>query len=132
MAKRPRVVVVGPDAAGKSTLVDRLIDAGYNARCCSQEHSLVPDMWRRISKPDYLVFLDAELETIARRRVINWGRKRLDAQQTRLAHARSHCDLYVQTDDLTPSGVAERVRTELAAAGIAPWSDAESDVCAIS
>ena len=130
MAKRPRVVVVGPDAAGKSTLVDRLNDAGYNARCCAQEHSQVPDMWRRISNPDFLVFLDVKLETIARRRAIDWGQKRFDAQQTLLAHARSHCDLYVQTDDLTPSGVAERVRMGLSAAGIGPISLSDQDISA--
>ena len=119
-AKGPRVVVVGPDAAGKSTLVERLRERGYNARSCAQEHSYVPDMWRRVSNPDFLVFLDVQLETTARRRAIDWGQERVDAQQARLAHARAHCDLYLPTDDLTLVEVVERVRVALNAAGIGP------------
>ena len=120
--EQPRIVVVGPDAAGKSTLVARLKVLGYNARSCAQDHSYVPDMWRRVSRPDYLVFLDAELETISRRRAIDWGQKRLDILQERLAHARVHCDLYLPTDGLTPSEVAERVQAALSTPGIGPAS----------
>jgi thymidylate kinase len=116
----PRVVVVGPDAAGKSTLVERLRALGYNARCCAQDHSYVPDMWRRLSRPDFLIFLDARLETITRRRRIHWGQERLDALQARLAHARAHCDLYLPTDDLAPSEVLSYVQATLSAAGIEP------------
>jgi guanylate kinase len=116
----PRVVVVGPDAAGKSTLVERLLALGYNARSCAQDHSYVPDMWRRISRPDFLIFLDARLETIARRRAIDWGQERLDTVQARLAHARAHCDLYLPTDGLTRNEVAGRVCRALAAAGFKP------------
>ena len=114
----PRVVVVGPDAAGKTELVGRLRALGYNARSCAQDHSYVPDMWRRIARPDFLVYLDARLETIARRRRIDWGQERLDILNARLAHARAHCDLYLPTDDLAPAQVVERVRSALSRAGI--------------
>jgi guanylate kinase len=114
------VVVVGPDAAGKSTLVQRLRKAGFDARSCAQDHSYVPDMWRRLSRPGFLIFLDASLETIARRRPIAWGQDRLDALQKRLAHARQHCDLYVDTDEMTPGEVTEFVIRALFAAGITP------------
>ena len=116
----PRVVVVGPDAAGKSELVKRLRALGYNARSCAQDHSYVPDMWRRISRPDFLIYLDARLDTIARRRVIDWGQERLDVLNARLAHARAHCDFYLPTDDLEPSQVVDRVCTALSAVGIVP------------
>jgi GTPase SAR1 family protein len=116
----PRVVVVGPDAAGKSTLVGRLLASGYNARSCAQDHSYVPDMWRRIARPDFLVFLDATLDTIARRRSIDWGQERLDRLHARLAHARAHCDFYLPTDDLTPAQVAAQVTAALSAAAIQP------------
>lgn len=116
----PRVVVVGPDAAGKTELTRRLLDLGYNARSCAQDHSYVPDMWRRMSRPDFLVYLDARLETIARRRVIDWGQERLDVLNARLAHARAHCDLYLPTDNLKPVEVVDRVRAALAAAGVGP------------
>jgi ribose 1,5-bisphosphokinase PhnN len=122
----PRVVVVGPDAAGKSELVKRLRELGYNARSCAQDHSYVPDMWQRISKPDFLVYLDARLETIAQRRVIDWGQERLDTLNARLAHARAHCDLYLPTDDLKPLDVVAQVRSVLAAVGIVPRQGKET------
>ena len=114
----PRVVVVGPDAAGKTELVWRLRALGYNAYSCAQDHSYVPDMWRRLARPDFLIYLDARLETIARRREIDWGQERLDALNARLAHARTHCDLYLPTDDLTLAEIVDRVRITLSAAGI--------------
>lgn len=120
-----RVVVVGPDATGKTELVRRLRALGYNARSCAQDHSYVPDMWRRLARPDYLVYLDARLETIARRRAIDWGQDRLDALNARLAHARAHCDLFLPTDDLEPSEVVARVQAALSAAGIAPRQNDE-------
>jgi guanylate kinase len=116
----PRVVVVGPDAAGKTELVKRLRALGYNARCCAQDHSYVPDMWRRIARADFLIYLDARLDTIARRREIYWGQERLDQLNGRLAHARAHCDLYLATDELEAEEVVERVETTLAEAGIVP------------
>jgi len=119
-------VVVGPDAAGKSTLVERLAALGYNARACAQDHSYVPDMWRRLSRPDFLVFLDAKLETIAQRRTIRWGQARLDELQARLAHARTHCDLYLPTDDLTLAQVTERVCAVMAEAGVEPQTKPSS------
>jgi guanylate kinase len=123
-----RVVVVGPDAAGKSTLVRRLRALGYNARSCAQEHSYVPDMWRVLARPDFLVFLDARLETIAQRRRIGWGQERLDRLGERLADARRHCDLYLPTDGLSPRDVADRVVEAVAAAGISPQAPSSEDV----
>ena len=121
-----RVVVVGPDAAGKTELVWRLRALGYDAHSCAQDHSYVPDMWRRLARPDFLIYLDARLETIARRRAIDWGQERLDTLNARLAHARTHCDLYLPTDDLALSDVVDRVQITLSAAGIVPGPAAES------
>jgi hypothetical protein len=81
-------------------------------------------MWRRLSQPDFLVFLDVRLDTIARRRSIDWGQEYLDKLNARLEHARAHCDLYLPTDDLTPAQVVERVREALSAAGIEPQMNA--------
>ncbi len=105
-----RIAVVGPCAAGKSSLVKRLRAEGYNIRSVSQEHSYVPDMWRRVSPTDILIYLDATLETIARRRKISWGQARLDALNHRLRHARAHADFYLPTDPLTLEEVAARVK----------------------
>jgi hypothetical protein len=100
-----RIAVVGPCASGKSELVARLRALGYDVRHCAQEHSYVPDMWQRLSRPQVLVYLDASLGAIGRRRKIDYGEAYLAEQRARLAHARAHCQLYVHTDDLDPEGV---------------------------
>lgn len=110
MTNDKRIAVVGPCAAGKSSLVKRLKAEGYHIRAVSQEHSYAPDMWRRVSPTDVLIYLDAALETIARRRRISWGQERLDALNHRLRHARAHADFYLQTDALTFEEVVEQVK----------------------
>ena len=110
MTNDKHIAVVGPCAAGKSSLVKRLKAEGYNIRAVSQEHSYAPDMWRRVLPTDTLIYLDAALQTIARRRRISWGQKRLDALNHRLRHARAHADFYLQTDTLTPEEVAAQVK----------------------
>ncbi len=104
-----KVAVVGPCTAGKTVLVDALREAGYNARHVAQEHSYVPDMWQRIAKPDALIYLDVSYEVAYQRRRISWGPERLAEQARRLAHARQHCDLCIETDDLSEEEVRARV-----------------------
>ena len=105
-----RVAVVGPCVSGKTELVTALRAAGYEARHVAQEHSYVPFMWQRMAKPDVLVFLDVDYKTAkARRPRINWGPERLEEQAERLAHAREHCDLYINTSPLSREEVQERV-----------------------
>ena len=83
---------------------------GYEARECVQEHSYVPSMWQRISRPDVLIYLDVSLPVIERRKPrSDWKQAVLDEQRRRLAHARRHCDLYVDTDELTAQQVLARV-----------------------
>jgi len=107
--KRPLIAVVGPCASGKPSLVRRLEALGYNVRHVAQDHSYVPDMWRRLTDPDLLIYLDVELSTIARRRRISWGERYLAEERHRLRHARQHCDFYLATDDLTEEEVLEQV-----------------------
>lgn len=104
-----RVVVVGPCASGKSVLVEGLTRLGYDAQACAQEHSYVPTMWQ-MDEPDLLVYLDATLATICKRRGDDFPATELAAQQERLADARQHCHLYLKTDDLTAKKVLRRVR----------------------
>lgn len=114
----PLIKVVGPCAVGKSTLTDRLRQLGYNARQIAQEHSDVPDMWRRIDPPDVLIFLDARDDTLLQRRPSQTLAAILPRERRRLAHARAHADLYIRTDDLTPEEVLARVVAFLKARGI--------------
>jgi chloramphenicol 3-O-phosphotransferase len=109
-----RVAVVGPSAAGKSTLVKALREARVDARHVAQEHSYVPDMWQRISRPDVLVYLDMSDAAAQARRQGTWSEGRHAAEVERLSHARAHCDLYVDTSPLTPEEVRARVMDFLA------------------
>ncbi len=105
----PLIGVVGPCTAGKSTLKQALIARGYRVRAIAQEHSGVKDMWRRLTKPDLLIYLDVSIEQARQRRSISWGQDRLDTQGIALAHARDHADLYINTDTYTPGEVLAQV-----------------------
>ena len=117
----PRIVVVGPCAAGKTTLVGNLRPLGYNIKSCVQEHSLTLQLWKKFSKAEILVFLDAELPTIAgRQNRSDWTQRRLDGQRRRLADARENCDFYLSTDGLTRGQVADAVEAFLRERGVVP------------
>lgn len=101
--------VVGVCAAGKSTLITALKAQRYNARHIAQEHSYVKDMWKRITNPDLLIFLDASYEKTRERRQMNWNEADWAEQHRRLLHAREHADFYLQTDELSIEQVLETV-----------------------
>jgi len=115
-----RVAIVGPCASGKSVLVARLRAAGYDAWQPAQEHSYVPDMWRRLARAEALVYLDVSLPTLLARRRTDFDQEYLDEQHHRLRHARAHCDLYLPTEGLSEQGVFERVVRALDSLGITP------------
>jgi deoxyadenosine/deoxycytidine kinase len=104
-----KVAVVGACASGKSALVDVLRQSGYEARHVAQEHSFVPYMWQRITRPDILIYLDVTYDKImARRPKFDFKPDDLTEQQRRLSHARQHCDLYLDTSGLTTAEVQEK------------------------
>ena len=92
----PRIAVIGHCAAGKSTLVNGLRDAGIDAHASAQEHSVVPHLWRHL-QPDLLIFLDVDLETVQQRRGGSWPATIFSLQERRLALARTQADLEIQT-----------------------------------
>lgn len=108
-----RVAVVGPCASGKSTLVAALRAAGYEARHPAQEHSYVPDMWQRVVDPDVLIYLDISYEALLARRPHFGEREYLEREKARLAHAREHADLVVDTSELAAEEVRQRVLAAL-------------------
>ena len=58
------IVIVGPCAAGKSTLRTLLQARGYTqVRVVAQEHSGIRDLWKLRGYPDVLIYLDTEPET---------------------------------------------------------------------
>jgi len=89
---------------------------GYRVKEIRQEHWHVPDMWQRLTNPDVLIYVDVSPEVgIAREgltEVPSWWAEERDF---RLAHARQHCDLYIDTSTLTPAEVIAQAMTFLAA-----------------
>jgi deoxyadenosine/deoxycytidine kinase len=105
-----QIVIVGPCASGKTTLVRGLWARGYaRARVVAQEHSGVTDLWKMRGQPDVLIYLDARLDTIAaRQHRTDWTVEYLSEQLRRLHGAWLACDLYLPTDELAPAEVLER------------------------
>jgi hypothetical protein len=104
----PLVGVVGVCGSGKSTLIAGLVERGYTCRHIAQEHSYVPRMWKVITNPDFLIYLSASFGVCTARRRLNWNQADYDEQLRRLAHARQHADLSIDTDTHTPAQVLER------------------------
>lgn len=106
-----RIKVVGPCASGKSTLVTKLRELGCEASSAAQDHSYVPDMWRRLNPPDVLIYLDVTLEAAHQRgrSGTGWDQGYLEEQHERLRHARAHCHLYLPTGDLSKEQVLTKV-----------------------
>jgi cytidylate kinase len=106
---KPLIGVVGPCGSGKSTLIRGLEKRGYACRHIAQEHSYVQAMWQKISKPDVLIYLSASFPVSSARRKLNWQKKDHEEQLRRLDHARQHASLFIDTDQLTPEQVLQRV-----------------------
>ncbi len=106
---RVTIGLVGPCAAGKSTLAARLKALGYRARHIAQEHSYVPYMWKRMANPDVLIFLDVSYENTLVRRKLDWTQSEYEEQLHRLRHARQYADLIIQTDALDPEDVLNMI-----------------------
>ena len=111
--QQPVIGVVGPCAAGKTTLIKKLAAVGITAKHIAQEHSFVPTMWERLSSLDILIFLDVDFEESMNRRKQNWVIEEFQEQQHRLRHARQYANFYLDTTSLSPSEVLDRVLTFL-------------------
>jgi cytidylate kinase len=103
--------VVGPCGAGKSSLVAGLKSHGYTSRHIAQEHSYVPDMWRRLTNPEILIYLDVSYENTLVRRKLDWTYQEFLEQIHRLRHARQFADLYLDTNSLTLEEVLQSVES---------------------
>ena len=108
-SRRLLIGVVGPCGSGKSTLIAGLERGGYTCRHIAQEHSYVPYMWKRITNPDVLIFLNASFSVCTSRRRLNWANEDYEEQLRRLAHAREYADLIIETDNISPAEVLARV-----------------------
>lgn len=109
----PLVGVVGPCGAGKSTLIRGLESAGYRCRHIAQEHSFAPQMWKIITKPDILIYLECNFENSTTRRKLNWLPADHEEQLRRLTHAYAHADIIIDTNTLDENGVLAQALTRL-------------------
>ena len=107
--KKLMVGVVGPCGSGKSTLISGLRIKGFFGRHIAQEHSYVPNMWKRITNPDLLIYLNASFESCTKRRKLNWTNEDYQEQLHRLSHAREHADLIIETDSISPEEVLSKL-----------------------
>ncbi len=114
--RRPIIVVVGPCASGKSTLVDRLRASGYDAHSVAQEHSAVRDLWKR-RDPDVLIALDVSLEEIRSRRGPHWLESVYERQHERLASAYAAATMVIDSVEHDADAVFDLVRRYLGEMG---------------
>jgi adenylate kinase family enzyme len=112
-----KVAIVGVCASGKSTLAKALRQFGIDAVDVAQEHSLVPYMWEKITRPDVLIYLDASQETVRARWPYKGSVDFVAEQVRRLAHARAHADFILNVDELTPQQTLARVLSQLETIG---------------
>jgi hypothetical protein len=115
-----KIGVVGPCAAGKTTLIVALKKSGYRAHHIAQEHSYVADMWLRISKPDVLIYLDVSYTNSMLRRPMNWGEADFLEQVHRLRHARRHASLYIDSNNLNRDEVLQKTLVYLTTHNLKP------------
>ena len=106
-----RIIVVGPCASGKTTLVAGLRRLGYQAEVCGQEHSDVATLWRH-TDPDVVVALAVDLATVRRRRGDEWPEWLYQVQRRRLRGAEAAAAITVDATRLDEDAVLSRV-TEL-------------------
>lgn len=104
--KGPRVVVVGPCASGKTTLVRNLQAMGVDARVSGQEHSAIRNLWQRLH-PDILIALDLDLETLRERRGPAWPAGLYSVQHARLEGAFDSADILIDTGRTSEFAVLE-------------------------
>ena len=104
---RPVVGLVGPCKSGKTLLKRGLTSVGFPVKHIAQEHSFAQEMWRKIAKPDILIYLDVSFPVTLQRSSLHWHEGEYQEQLRRLAHARDHADLVIHTDDLTPQQVLD-------------------------
>lgn len=95
------IVVVGPCASGKTTLVRGLQSWGYRAMVSGQEHSEIPTLWRRPA-PDVTIGLNVDLATIRRRRSAGWSESIYRRQQERLRDAFAGAAIVLDTAVMGP------------------------------
>ncbi len=111
--EKPLIGIVGVCASGKTTLISKLNALGYSCRHIAQEHSYVKTMWKQLTNPDILVYLQVSYPETIKRRNLNWTRAEYDEQLNRISNAREYADIIIETDSLTSEEVLNETVTKL-------------------
>ena len=101
----PVIGLVGPCKSGKTVLKRGLVSYGYPVKHIAQEHSFVPDMWKKIANPAILIYLKVSYQSTLDRSSLAWSFEEYEEQLRRLSHARAHADLTIETDGKTPGEI---------------------------
>ncbi len=102
------IMVVGVCASGKTTVIEALQARGYDARTCSQEHSLNRFLWQR-GQTCFLVVLDCRCLMVEKRRNRKMPITQYQEQKNKLACAQAMANIYLLTDDLTVEDTVKRI-----------------------
>ncbi len=81
---------------------------GYKPRHIAQEHSYVLDMWKRVTDPDVLIYLEVSYENTVLRKKLDWTVDEFTEESRRLRHALQNADLVIDTNPLTKEQVLEK------------------------
>jgi hypothetical protein len=103
-------------------LSKQLAKLGWDCHHIAQEHSYVPNMWLRITNPDFLIYLQVSYTNTLHRRNLNWTEAEYQEQLYRLRHARENADLIVETDALSEEDVVRFVLDALQSSKLFPKS----------
>jgi len=117
MESRITLGIVRACGTGKSELVARLKDRGYNVRHIAQEHSYAPKMWKQISNPDTLIYLHVSYPLTIERKAFKWTEKEFQEQLHRLRDAREHADIHIDTDKLKPDEIYNLILDKIEGSG---------------
>ncbi|MCX6054889.1 MAG: hypothetical protein NTZ74_08255 [Chloroflexi bacterium] len=107
MRNPPLIGVVGVCASGKSTLIANLTKLGFNCRHIAQEHSYVKNMWKRITNPDILIYLEVSYKLTCERKNLTWAEGEYLEQVDRLKNALENADIIIFTDSLNSQELTE-------------------------
>lgn len=72
-------------------------------------------MWKQLTDPDILIYLEVSYAMTIQRRKLDWSLDEFDEQIRRLADAKEHADIVIDTDSLTAEEVAAQAVTRIRA-----------------
>ena len=108
-----KIGIVGTCGTGKSELVTRLRNLGYDANHIAQEHSYSPNMWQLVTNPDILIYLRVSYPETLRRKNFDFSKEEYQEQLERLHHAEKHANMVIDTDNRSPDDVFKFAISEL-------------------